>query len=93
VPWLADAATVNHFEQLTRQEGEVVRALLSGSTNREMADRLFVSVKTIETHLTRVYRKLGCRSRNQVIAGYYAGTLPALQLQAGAPSGGSDPAA
>lgn len=87
---LADASTVNHLEPLTRQEGEVVLALLSGSTNREMADRLFVSVKTIETHLTRVYRKLGCRSRSQVIAAYYSGTLPELQLLAGVASGGSD---
>lgn len=62
-------------EQLTRQERKVVLALLPGSTNREVADRLFVSMKTVETHLTRIYRKLGCRSRGQVIAAYYAGDL------------------
>jgi DNA-binding CsgD family transcriptional regulator len=35
-------------------------------TNKEVADALFVSVKTVETNLTRVYRKLGIRSRAQL---------------------------
>jgi DNA-binding NarL/FixJ family response regulator len=63
-----------HTDQLTRQERQVVLALLHGSSNRELADQLFVSVKTIETHLTRIYRKLECRSRSQLIAAYYTGT-------------------
>ena len=70
---------MNHrADQLTPQEGQVVLALLSGSTNREVAAQLYVSVKTIETHLTRIYRKLGFRSRTQVIAAYYTGAIPDL---------------
>lgn len=65
-------------DQLTPQERTVVLALLSGSSNRELADQLFVSVKTIETHLTHVFRKLGCRSRGQLIAAYYNDQIPGL---------------
>ena len=72
---IVDPGGMRHTDQLTRQEREVVRALLCGSSNQELADQFFVSVKTIETHLTRVYRKLGCRSRSQVIAAYYTGRL------------------
>ncbi len=67
-----------HADQLTPHECDVVLALLSGSSNREVADQLFISVKTVETHLTRIYRKLGCRSRSQVIAAYYTGALTSV---------------
>jgi DNA-binding NarL/FixJ family response regulator len=36
---------------------------VEGLTNREIADRVFVSPKTVEVNLTRIYRKLGVRSR------------------------------
>lgn len=44
-------------------ERRVAGMVAEGATNREIADRLFVSVKTVEAALTRVYRKLGVRSR------------------------------
>ena len=66
---------MHNADRLTNQECQVLRALLSGATNRELADQLFVSVKTVETHLTRIYRKLGCRSRVQVITSYHRGDL------------------
>ena len=83
-------------DRLTPQEARVVVALRSGSTNREVAEQLFVSVKTIETHLTRIYRKLGFRSRAQVVAAYHTGTIPGLgpALPAVAPvTGGAPPPA
>lgn len=61
---------------LTNQECQVIQALARGSSNREVADELFVSIKTVESHLTRIYRKLGCKSRGQVIASYYTGAIP-----------------
>ncbi len=67
-----------HAEDLTPHECDVVLALLSGSSNREVAEQLFISVKTVETHLTRIYRKLGYRSRGQVIAAYYTGGLASV---------------
>jgi DNA-binding NarL/FixJ family response regulator len=44
----------------------VADIVAAGATNREAADRLFVSVRTVELHLTSVYRKLGIRSRTEL---------------------------
>lgn len=40
---------------------------MEGATNREIAGRLYISVKTVEATLTRVYRKLGIRSRVDIV--------------------------
>ena len=53
-------------DELTPQEAQIASFVASGATNREAAVSLFLSEKTIETHLTRVYRKLGIRSRSQL---------------------------
>jgi len=53
-------------EELTPQELQVARAVSEGATNREAAAALFLSPKTIEAHLGRVYRKLGIRSRTEL---------------------------
>ena len=53
-------------DQLTPQELQIARLIAAGATNREAAAGLFLSPKTIETHLTRIYRKLGLRSRSQL---------------------------
>lgn len=54
--------------ELTDSERRVAELVASGMSNREVADTLFVSVKTVETNLTRAYRKLGIRSRAQLNA-------------------------
>jgi DNA-binding CsgD family transcriptional regulator len=48
---------------LTPTEERIARLAIEGLTNREIADRTFLSPKTVEVNLTRVYRKLGVRSR------------------------------
>lgn len=48
---------------LTGTEERVARLVVDGLTNREVAERLFVSVRAVEANLTRVYAKLGVRSR------------------------------
>jgi DNA-binding NarL/FixJ family response regulator len=53
---------------LSRREAEVAQLVAQGLTNREIGARLFLSEKTVETHLTRVFQKLGLRSRVQVAA-------------------------
>ncbi|MEZ5115080.1 MAG: AAA family ATPase [Candidatus Nanopelagicales bacterium] len=53
-------------EELTAQELRVAMAVADGMSNAEVAAALFLSVKTVEFHLTRVYRKLGVRSRGGV---------------------------
>lgn len=52
---------------LTPQEFQIARAVAGGSSNVEVAEALFVSRKTVEAHLTRVYRKLGIRSRMELV--------------------------
>jgi LuxR family transcriptional regulator of csgAB operon len=55
-------------DQLTIREREVLQTLLSGSTNLDIANQLFVSESTIKTHLYRAFRKIGVSSRGQAIA-------------------------
>ncbi|HWN28128.1 MAG TPA: helix-turn-helix transcriptional regulator, partial [Actinomycetospora sp.] len=58
-----DAASL---EVLTPQEFQIARGVADGMSNVEVAAALFVSRKTVEAHLTRVYRKLGVRSRTEL---------------------------
>jgi DNA-binding NarL/FixJ family response regulator len=52
---------------LTRREREVLQLLAEGCNNREVADRLGLSVKTIETHRARVMRKVGVGSLAELV--------------------------
>jgi DNA-binding CsgD family transcriptional regulator len=54
------------LEELSPQELQVARIAARGQNNIEVAAALFVSRKTVEAHLTRVYRKLGIRSRTEL---------------------------
>ena len=54
--------------ELTPQELQVALAVAKGATNREAGAALFLSPKTIEAHLGRVYRKLDIRSRTELAA-------------------------
>jgi DNA-binding CsgD family transcriptional regulator len=54
-------------EQLTPQELQIALIVAQGKTNKEVGATLFLSPKTVETHLGRIYRKLGITSRAQVI--------------------------
>ena len=51
---------------LTPTEQRVAELVGSGRTNFEVAEALFIGVRTVESHLTRIYRKLGVRSRAQL---------------------------
>jgi DNA-binding CsgD family transcriptional regulator/tetratricopeptide (TPR) repeat protein len=53
-------------DSLTGQELQIAMLVAEGATNREVAARLFLSPKTIETHLSRIYRKLDVRSRGEL---------------------------
>ena len=54
-------------DSLTAKERRVLQLLCLGLTNRELADRLFVSENTIKTHLKNVYGKLGIRNRAEAV--------------------------
>ncbi|WP_368499686.1 LuxR C-terminal-related transcriptional regulator [Herbiconiux sp. A18JL235] len=51
---------------LSARELEIARLAAGGRSNREIAEALVLSVRTVETHLQRVYRKLGVRTRGQL---------------------------
>jgi DNA-binding CsgD family transcriptional regulator len=52
--------------ELTPTEERVAALVATGSTNREVADALFISIHTVEANLKRIYRKLGIRSRTEL---------------------------
>lgn len=71
--WAARAAAERHRGQagkqgdtLTQAERRTAQLAAAGSTNREIAGVMFVSEKTVESNLSRVYRKLGIRSRAEL---------------------------
>lgn len=51
---------------LTERERQIVRLVVEGRTNRDAAQALHVSVRTVETHLGRIFSKLGVHSRTQL---------------------------
>ena len=51
---------------LTPTEEQVAKLVADGQTNPEVAAALFISVKTVEANLTRIYRKLGVTSRREL---------------------------
>ena len=53
-------------DELTPQELRVALLVIDGATNREVGAALFMSPKTVEVHLTHIYRKLGLRSRTEL---------------------------
>jgi DNA-binding NarL/FixJ family response regulator len=55
-------------EDLTSQELRVALAAATGATNRAVAAQLFISPKTVEHHLSQVYRKLAIRSREDLLS-------------------------
>jgi DNA-binding CsgD family transcriptional regulator len=61
---------------LTPTEHELVQLLQQGFTNREIARDIHLSPKTVEVYLTRLYQKLGCRSRADVVRAADRGELP-----------------
>jgi DNA-binding CsgD family transcriptional regulator len=55
------------WASLTPAERDVVRLVSEGLGNKDIATRLFVSPRTVQTHLTHVYTKLGLTSRVQLV--------------------------
>ena len=55
------------WASLTPTERDVVRLVSEGLANKDIAARLFVSPRTVQTHLTHVYTKLGLSSRVQLV--------------------------
>jgi DNA-binding CsgD family transcriptional regulator len=61
-----DEAGVAHG--LTSREADVLRLIAAGCTSQEIADRLVISIHTVDRHITHIYQKLGVRGRAEAVA-------------------------
>jgi DNA-binding CsgD family transcriptional regulator len=62
---------------ITRRELEILTLIATGLSNREIAERLFVSENTVKTHSSRLFEKLGARRRTQAVQlGQQSGLVP-----------------
>ncbi|MCL4826250.1 MAG: response regulator transcription factor [Caldilinea sp.] len=61
------AAPADPLETLTEREREVLQLLASGKTYQEIADTLFISVKTVDFHRTNLMRKLNLANRTELV--------------------------
>lgn len=77
-----DPGSWAHRQGLTKREQEVLNLLRSGHTNREIAERLDVSITTINKHVQQVLKKLHVRTRAQAVARLHTEDAPRL-YQAG----------
>jgi len=66
--FLSDEQRAFDRQLLTSHELEVLRMVAAGSTNREIAEHLFLSVDTVKSHLETIYRKLEVADRAQAVA-------------------------
>ncbi len=58
-------------KQLTTREQEVMSLLATGLLDKEMADRLKLSLFTVKNHLKNIYNKIGAKNRLEAIIKYY----------------------
>ncbi len=58
-------------EELTGREREIAMLAASGLSSRDIAERLVVSVRTVDNHLQHTYRKLGVRRRDELAGVLY----------------------
>jgi DNA-binding CsgD family transcriptional regulator len=67
---------------LTETERRVAELATAGQTNREIADALFMSVHTVEAHMTRIFRALGVHSRTELArASLDGGNAPDVSVE------------
>ncbi|MDR7522252.1 MAG: response regulator transcription factor [Armatimonadota bacterium] len=55
------------YDGLTEREREVLTLIADGHTNQEIANRLFISIKTVQTHRAHIFEKLGLHDRTELV--------------------------
>ncbi|MFA5891708.1 MAG: response regulator transcription factor [Actinomycetota bacterium] len=55
------------FDNLSKREREIVKLIAEGRTNKEIADLLFLSIKTVQAHRANLMRKLGMHDRTELV--------------------------
>lgn len=64
----ADKDTQSYIKGLTEREIQVIQELSEGNSNKDIADKLFISEKTVKSHLRSIFRKLDVSDRAQAVA-------------------------
>lgn len=54
-------------ESLTQRELDIIRLCALGKTSKEIADELFISARTVESHKNKIFNKLGCDSTTEMV--------------------------
>ena len=67
-------------EQLTARERELVNLVAAGAANKDIARRLTISVKTVKTHMTSIFRKLGLSTRLELAVAVGRSTTPQTKV-------------
>jgi non-specific serine/threonine protein kinase len=65
---LATKGTSGRYARITSREREIVLLVSRGLTNHQIAEELFISKRTVDSHLRKIFKKLGLDSRTQVAA-------------------------
>ncbi len=63
----APSETASGLNRLSRREREIFRLVVAGRGSKEIASKLFISIKTVDTHRTNINRKLGVRTTASLI--------------------------
>ncbi|MBW1759751.1 MAG: response regulator transcription factor [Deltaproteobacteria bacterium] len=71
--------TDNNYGRLTSREQEIMRLLAEGSASKEIAEKLFISPKTVENHRSNIMKKLGLHSTMELVR--YAAKLGLIDLE------------
>ena len=64
------SASVHHLKEyeLTPRETEILYSLVDGLSYKKIADKYFVSISTVQTHISNIYQKLHVHSKSQAVA-------------------------
>ena len=63
---------------LTKRERIILQFLANGSSNKELAESMIISINTVKFHLSNLYEKLGVKNRSQAISFFYSRRLDQL---------------
>jgi len=64
---IADVYSVFQKRGITEREFQLIQLILSGNSNRQIARKLKISLRTVETHITNIFNKLGLKNRSELI--------------------------